>query len=158
MQISCFEKLYPRKNYIIFINKLQFLIFFHFFDLRNLVKRMYSMVPCCPLLNMKIIWLYMVSAPSPILMGGEGDMKICQNFVLKNFCLHLRQDKSLWVELKTNGGGCNIYYSITTISLFHFIRNSQHPEKWDVSFKNFFRKCECISFCLPLSSNLQIQF
>ena len=61
--------------------------------------------------------------------GGEGDMKICQNFVLKNFCLHLRQDKSLWVELKTNGGGCNIYYSITTISLFHFIRNSQHLEK-----------------------------
>ena len=44
---------------------------------------------------------------------------------------------------------------ITTISLFHFFRNSQHPEKWSVSVKNFFRKCECISSCyLPISSNL----
>ena len=26
----------------------------------------------------------------------------------------------------------NIYYYITTLSLFHFCRNSQHPEKWSV--------------------------
>ena len=28
--------------------------------------------------------------------------------------------------------GNNIYYYITTLSLFHFFRNSQHPEKWDI--------------------------
>ena len=42
--------------------------------------------------------------------------------------------------------GSNIYYYITTLSLFHFFRNNQHSEKWSVSFKNFFRKCECIGF------------
>ena len=43
---------------------------------------------------------------------------------------------------------------ITTISLFHFFRNSQHPET-GVSFKNFFRKCECIRSCyLSVSSIL----
>ena len=31
----------------------------------------------------------------------------------------------------------NIYYYITTFSLFHFFRSSQHPEKLSVSFKNF---------------------
>ena len=30
----------------------------------------------------------------------------------------------------------NIYYYITTFSLFHFFRESQHPEKWSVPFKN----------------------
>ena len=30
----------------------------------------------------------------------------------------------------------NIYYYITTLSLFHFFRESQHPEKWSVPFKN----------------------
>ena len=39
-------------------------------------------------------------------------------------------------------------------SLFNFFRNSQHPEKWSVSFQNFFRKCEYISCYLPISSNL----
>ena len=34
----------------------------------------------------------------------------------------------------------NICYCIATLSLFHFFRNSQHPEKGSVSFKNFFRK------------------
>ena len=44
---------------------------------------------------------------------------------------------------------------ITTISLFHFFRNSKHPEKWSVSVKNFFRGCECISSCcLLIHSNL----
>ena len=44
---------------------------------------------------------------------------------------------------------------ITTLSLFHFFRNSQHPEKWSVSFTIFFKKCEYIRGCyLPISSNL----
>ena len=44
---------------------------------------------------------------------------------------------------------------IITISLFDFFRNSQHPEKWSVSVKKFFRKYECISNdYLPISSNL----
>ena len=42
--------------------------------------------------------------------------------------------------------GSNIYYYITTLSLFQFFRKNQHPEKWSLSFKNFFRKFECISF------------
>ena len=33
--------------------------------------------------------------------------------------------------------GSNIYYCITTLSLFHFFRNSKHPEKWSVSFRIF---------------------
>ena len=44
---------------------------------------------------------------------------------------------------------------ITTLSLFNFLRNNQQLEKWKVSFKNFFRKCEYIRSCyLPISSNL----
>ena len=44
---------------------------------------------------------------------------------------------------------------ISTFSLFHFFRNSQHPEKRSVSFKNFFRKFEWIRSCyLPIFSNL----
>ena len=52
----------------------------------------------------------------------------------------------------------NIYYYCTTFSLSHFFRNSQPPEKLSVSFRNFFRKSECISCYLPISSNLQFQF
>ena len=125
-----------------------------------------SMVLCYSLLNMKVIWLYMVSVPHPITMedggrgwegGGKGrderlNMKIYQNFVLTKFFLHLWQDKPLWVELKI---GRNIYYYITTLSLFHFFRNNQHSEKWSVSFRNFFGKCKCISCYLLISSNLQ---
>ena len=44
---------------------------------------------------------------------------------------------------------------IMALSLFHFFRNSQHPEKWNVYFNIFFRKCEYIRGCyLPISSNL----
>ena len=69
---------------MILINKLQFLIFFHFSDLWNLVKWMDSVVQCYSI-NMKVIWLYMVSAPLPLQWGGwRGwlNMKICQNFVV----------------------------------------------------------------------------
>ena len=52
---------------------------------------MNSMGPCYSLLNMKVIRLNIVSAPPPIKMGREGG--------------DLWQDKTLWVELKTNGGG-----------------------------------------------------
>ena len=54
-------------------------------------------------------------------------------------------------------GGINLYggsYNymgwvifITTLWLFPFFRNSQHSEKWSVSFRNFFRKSECIRSC-----------
>ena len=44
---------------------------------------------------------------------------------------------------------------ITTLSLFHFFRNSQYPEKSSVFFTNFFRECEYIRSCYLLkSSNL----
>ena len=59
---------------MILINKLQFLIFFHFSDLWNLVKWMDSVVQCYSI-NMKVIWLYMVSAPLPLQWwGGGGDL------------------------------------------------------------------------------------
>ena len=49
------------------------------------------------------------------------------------------------------GGGGNI----TIFLLFHFLRNRQYPERWSVSFKNFFRECEYIRSCyLLISSNL----
>ena len=52
-------------------------------------------------------------------------------------------------------GGDEPLWGCYTISLFHFFRNSQHSEKWSISFKNFFRKCECIRSCyLPIFSNL----
>ena len=59
--------------------------------------------------------------------------------------------KIIWWELK-------IYVRvmfITTLSLFHFFRNSQYPEKSSISFKNFFSKCEYMRSCyLLISSNL----
>ena len=39
-----------------------------------------------------------------------------------------------------NMWGINIYYYITTLSLFHFFRSSQHPEEWGVSFKEFLQE------------------
>ena len=89
--------------------------------------------------------------PSSNFNGGL-NLKICQNFVGQKLFLNLWEDKPLWGELKLYEGGVIF---ITTLSLFHFFRNSQHSEKWNRSFKNFFRKCECIRTCyLPISSNL----
>ena len=34
-----------------------------------------------------------------------------------------------------NKWGSNIYYYITTLSLFNFFRNRKHPEKWSFSFR-----------------------
>ena len=82
------------------------------------------MFPCYFLINMRIIWLYMVSAPPPIPMGrGKGagarwwlNMKICQNLWWQKIFLHLWQDKPLWLELKTNAG----VIFITTLLHFHY--------------------------------------
>ena len=91
---------------------------------------------------------FMVSAPLPCHYNGGLNLKICQNFVGTNFFLGLCRDKPLWGELKLYRGGVIF---ITAISLFHFFRNRQHPEKWSVSVKDFFRKCECIRSCyLPI--------
>ena len=60
-------------------------------------------------------------------------------------------NKPLWGELKLYRG----VIFITTLSLFHFFRYSQHPQKWSVSLKNFFRKCKYIRSCyLLISSHL----
>ena len=106
---------------MIFINKLQFLIFSIFLILRNLVKCMDSMVPSYSLLNVKVIWLYMVSAPPPILMsvgGWRGDLiwKFAKLLSWQSLFLHLCEDNRLWVELKANGG----VIFITILLHFHY--------------------------------------
>ena len=69
----------------------------------------------------------------------------------RNFFLHSWEDTPLWEELKSYGG----VIFITTLSLFHFFKNSQHPKKSSVSFTYFFRECEYIrSCCLLIPSNL----
>ena len=144
---------------IIFINKTSIYLF-HFSDLQNLVKSTDSMVPCYSLLNMKIIWLYMVSAPPPITIGGRGDdliWKFAKILWWQNFFLTFVAGQTSMGGVKSKWGS-NTYYYITTLLLFHFFRNSQHPENWSVSFGNFFRKCECISCYFLISSNLQLQF
>ena len=75
----------------------------------------------------KKIGLSMVSTPPSITMEGGGTLTIW------------KFAKILWGVI-----------FITTISLFHFFRNSQHTEKWSISVKNFFRGCECISSCCLL--------
>ena len=90
--------------------------FFIFSDLQNLAKCMDSMVPYYSLLNMKVIWLYMVSAPLP-LQWGDLIWKFAKILWWQNFFLHLWQDKPLWVELKTNGG----VIFITILLHFHYL-------------------------------------
>ena len=73
------------------------------------------------------------------------------------FFLYLWQDQPLWGELKTNGEVTFITILLhSTLSLFYFVRNSQHPRKWSVSLKSFFRKCKCICCYLRISSNFTI--
>ena len=50
--------------------------------------------------------------------GGGGDLvrKFAKTLWWQNFFLHLRQDKPLWVELKTNGG----VIIITILLHFHY--------------------------------------
>ena len=103
------------------------------------------MFPCCSSLNMKVIWLNMVSDAHSLTMGWL-DLKFAK-FVAGE--TSMGGVENIW--------GSNIYYYINALLLFHFFRISQHPEKWSVSFKNFVRKCQCISCYLPISSNLQFQ-
>ena len=44
-------------------------------------------------------------------------------------------------------------FFITTLSLFHFFRYRQHPEKRSVTFKNLFIS-ECMNASVFISSNL----
>ena len=96
------------------------------------------------------ISISMVSAPSPLpppphFKWGELIWKFAKMWWGQNF-FFCGGGKFLWGELKLCGRS-NI--------LFHFFRNSQHPEKWSASLKNFFTKCEWIrSYYLPISSNL----
>ena len=87
-------------------------------------------------------------------MGGGLNLKMCQIFVKflwgQNFFFHLWGDKRIWGQLKLYWGN-NIYYC----TFIPFFRNRQQPERWSVSFKNFFRKCEYIrSFYMLISSNI----
>ena len=64
----------------------------------------------------------------------------------KFFFLTFVRDKPLWGELKLFGRE-NIYY-------YNFISLETTNTQWSVSFKNFFRKSECIRNCnLLISSN-----
>ena len=74
-----------------------------------------SLFPCYFLLNMKVIWLNIVSAPLP-LQWGDLISKFAKILWWQNFFLHLWQDKPLWVELKTNGG----VIFITILLHFHY--------------------------------------
>ena len=114
-------------------------VFFYFSDLRNVVKCMDSMFPWSFLLNTKVVWLYMVFKP-PLHYNGELNLKICLNF---------ERDKPLWGELQIYGE----YFFITTLSLFHFFRKWQHPEKRSVTFKNLFIS-ECMNPSVFIYSNL----
>ena len=74
-----------------------------------------SLFPCYFLLNMKVTWLNIVSAPLP-LQWGDLISKFAKILWWQNFFLHLWQDKPLWVELKTNGG----VIFITILLHFHY--------------------------------------
>ena len=97
----------------------------------------------------------MVSAPHSLTMGWL-NLKICRNLLVTNFFLTFVAGETSMGGVK-NIWGSNIYYYINALLLFHFFRISQHPENWSVPFKNFVRKCQCISCYLPISSNLQFQ-
>ena len=113
---------------IIFINKIQFLIFSFFFFFK-LVKCMGSMFPCYSLLNMKVIWLYMVSAPLP-LQWGDLIWKFAKILWWQNFFLHLWQDKPPWVELKIYGGV--ILITILLHFRYLFSLETANPQKSEV--------------------------
>ena len=71
----------------------------------------------------KVPCLAIASVPL-VIMGGL-NLEICKKFVDTIFFLHLWGDKPLLGELKLYGG----VIFISTLSLFHFLKNSQHPEK-----------------------------
>ena len=109
--------------------------------------------------------------PPPFTKGGEGrggwNCDICSHrkksapdviwkfakiLWWQNVFLYFWQNKPLWVELKIN----RVVLFITILLHFYYfisLETAQHP-----SFKNFFKKCECIRCYLAISSNLQFQF
>ena len=113
-------------------------------DIRSLVKCINSMVSYYSSLNMKVISLYMVFAP-PLIKLGEGGRwkrgsgghlirKICQNFLVTTFLLSFVAGLTSMTGVKKKWRS-NIYYYITTLSLFNFFRDNQHSEKWSVSLR-----------------------
>ena len=76
-----------------------------------------SMFPCYFLLNMKVFWLYMVSAP-PLIAMGWLIWKFAKILWWQNFLVHLWQDKRLWVELKIYGG---VIFIMTSLHFHYFI-------------------------------------
>ena len=70
-------------------------VFSHFSDLQNLFKCMDNMFPCYSLLNIKVIWLYMVFPPLPLqwefenlstFWGGKTFSYICGRINLYGSC------------------------------------------------------------------------
>ena len=76
------------------------------------------MDPCYSLPNIKVIWLYMVSAPLP-LQWGEGRRnliwKFDKIFWSQLFFFYICGKINLWAELKINGG----VKFVTTLLHFH---------------------------------------
>ena len=70
--------------------------------------------------------------------GGRYFAKFCGAEFFSHICWGINLC-GVGVELKLFGGVVFVY-----TSLFHLFRNSQYPQKQSVSFKNFFRKYECI--------------
>ena len=92
------------------------------------------------------------SLPSPHYNEGtdliEGLSKFCGDYFFSCICVGI----NLYRGSRNFMGGVIF---ITTVSLFPFLKNSYHSEKWSVFLKKFFRKWECISSCyLPISPNV----
>ena len=66
----------------------------------------------------KVVWLILAHHRPVFIMEGL-NLKICQNF--------------MWAKIFLTFGGVKILWGgvifVTTISLFHLFRNSQHPQK-----------------------------
>ena len=122
------------------------------------------MFPCYSLLNIKVIWLHMVSVPPPIAMEWLSE-KLPKFWGLwwQNIFAHLWQDKRLWMELKIYGG---VIFIITWLH-FHYLisletANTQKNEVFlsRISSVNVnasvvtFRYPQIYNFCFnsPLSS------
>ena len=113
------------------------------------------MFACYFLRNMKIIWLYIVSAPLLVTMGWL-NLNVCQNFmVIKLFSYICGRINFLWVELKANGG----VIFITILLHFHYFifLETANTQKSGMRFKNFFSKCECISCSLAIIYNFRFR-
>ena len=116
------------------------------------------MVPWYSLLNIKVIWLYMVPARPPITIGGGG-FNFAKILWWQFFFLYLWQDKPLWVELKTDAG----VILITILLHFHYFislekSNTQKSEVFllRISLENV--NASAVTYRYLISSNFQFQF